>query len=76
VTSKEEFFGEKIKFGHFPTVNLIYYTVRTKVSKHLCPTFPGFCPDFRQIKTFGGGLAPPHPTPLTRHHCNIHYTAD
>jgi len=37
--------------------------MRTKVSKHLCPNFPGyfpdfqrFCPDFRQIKTF----APPH----------------
>jgi len=28
------------------------------------PDFNGFCPDFRQIKTFGGALAPSSPTPL------------
>jgi len=28
------------------------------VGRHFCPDFQGFCPDFRQIKTFGGALAP------------------
>jgi len=28
------------------------------------PGFQGFCPDFQQIKTFRGALAPPPPTPL------------
>jgi len=41
----------------------IHHTMRTKVSKHLCPNFPGFCPDFWQIKTFGGAFSPPPPTP-------------
>jgi len=26
--------------------------------RRLCPDFYGFCPDFHQIKTFGGALAP------------------
>jgi len=34
------------------------------MSKHLCPNFQEFCPDSRQIKTFGGFLAHTPPTPL------------
>ena len=30
-----------------------------------CPNFQGFCPEFQQIKTFGGALAPPALTPPT-----------
>ena len=31
----------------------------------ICPDCRGFCPDSHQIKTFGGALAPPPPTPLS-----------
>jgi len=34
------------------------------IGRHLCPDFQLFCPDFRQIKTLGGDLGPPPPTPL------------
>ena len=34
------------------------------VGRHFCPNFQRFCSDFRQIKTFGGALAPPPPLPL------------
>ena len=36
------------------------------VRRHFCPDFQDFCPDFRQTKTFGCELAPPHPCLL--HH--------
>ena len=29
----------------------------------VCPSFQGFCPDFRHIKTFRGALAPTSPAP-------------
>ena len=35
------------------------------VGHHFCLDFQGFCPDFRQIKTFGDALAPPAPPPPT-----------
>jgi len=35
------------------------------MSKHLCPSSLRFCPNFRQIRTFGGALAPPAPPPPT-----------
>jgi len=31
----------------------------------LTPDFQGFCSDFQQIKTFGGALATPVPSPPT-----------
>jgi len=31
----------------------------------ICPDFMGLCPDFHQIKTFGGEVAPPAPPPST-----------
>jgi len=31
-------------------------------SQRFFPDFMGFCPDFHQIKTFGGVIAPPPPT--------------
>jgi len=37
------------------------------VRRHFCPDFQGFCPHFRQIKTFMGALATPSPTPLALH---------
>ena len=36
----------------------------SNVGCHFYPDFRGFCPDFQQIKTFGGALAPSPPTPL------------
>jgi len=37
------YFGEeKVKFSRISTVSLIHHTIRTKVSKHLCPNFSGF----------------------------------
>ena len=51
-----------------------------KVPKHLCPNFlrfvpnfQGFCPDFRQIKNFGGALSPPAPPNLTPLHPSTGY---
>jgi len=35
------------------------------VGRHFCPDFQGFCPEFRQIKTFEGALASPAPSPPT-----------
>jgi len=38
-------------------------------SQRFCLDFMGFCPDFHQIKTFGGATAPPEtppPTPVYR----------
>jgi len=32
--------------------------------RRFCLDFHGFCQVFHQIKTFGGVLAPPFPTPL------------
>jgi len=29
------------------------------------------CPDFYQIKTLGGGLAPPSPTPVVQHKVGV-----
>jgi len=34
-------------------------------AQRFCPYFMGFCPDFHQIKTFGGAVAPPAPPPPT-----------
>jgi len=39
------------------------------LGRHFCLYFQGFCPGFRQIKTFEGVLEPPPPTPLTKIHC-------
>ena len=39
------------------------FSKSNKVGRHFCPDFQGFCSDFRQIKTFGGALAPPAPPP-------------
>jgi len=58
------FFLKKLEFRHILSVSLIDYPSGTKVSKHLYPDFQGYCPDFRQIKTFRGVLAPPTPAPL------------
>jgi len=34
---------------------------------HILPEFPHrFCPDFHQIKRFGGALAPPPPKPVLK----------
>jgi len=33
--------------------------------QRFCPNFEGFFPDFRQIKSFVGALAPPAPPPLS-----------
>jgi len=33
--------------------------------RHFYADFQGCCPDFQQIKTFGGALAPPAPPPPT-----------
>jgi len=43
---------------------MYFIQLHFKVSKHLCANFLGFCPDFRQIKTFGVTSTPPAPTPL------------
>jgi len=55
------FSEKKVKFRRFKSVSVIIHTNRTKMSKHLCPGFQGFCPEFRQIKTFEGALAQPEP---------------
>jgi len=70
------FFREKkVKFRRFSAVRLIYYTVRTKISKHLRPNlifqdFARLFRDFAQIfdksKILGLRL---HPSLL--HHCFI-----
>jgi len=36
----------------------------SNVGRHFYPDFQGFCPDFQQINTFGGGLASPPATTL------------
>jgi len=41
------------------------------VGRHFCPNFQRFCPDFWQIKTFGGALAPPNTIPLVTWMCVI-----
>jgi len=38
-----------------------------KIGRHFALIF-GICPDFRQIKTIAGALAPPPPTPLDLAH--------
>jgi len=69
VTQKKVFMcpmeKKKVKFRRISTVSLIHHTMRTKVSKNLCPHFAGFfpyfqrfCPDFCQIKTLGVALLP------------------
>ena len=70
------FSERKVEFIRISTVSLICHTVKAKVSKHLCLNFPGFCPDFQRIKTFGGALSPPAPhllqhCPLQSFLCNI-----
>jgi len=42
---------------------------KSSVGRHFCLHFQGFCPDFRQIKTFGGALALPPLTPLICWNC-------
>jgi len=47
------------------TANLRRHILKSSnVGRHFYPDFQGFCPDFQQIKTFGGALAPPLPTTL------------
>jgi len=45
------------------------YLKSNNVGRHFCPDFQGFCPNFQQIKTIGGALAPTPPTPLLRRPC-------
>jgi len=46
------FFGEKVKFRRFQSVNLIDNTNKTRVSKHLCPNFSGILPRFSTNRNF------------------------
>jgi len=42
----------------------LHFLKSNNVGRHFGPYFQGFCPDFQQIKTFGGALASPPPTRL------------
>jgi len=44
-----------------------HFLKTNNVGRHFCPDFYGFGPDFQQIKTLGGPLAPLPPTPLRSH---------
>jgi len=47
---------------------LLRFSVSFRGSRRFCPDFMGFCPDFHQIKPFGGATAPPLPTPVALSH--------
>ena len=56
---------KKVKIRRNSTVSLIHHTMRTKVSKHLCPNFAGFFsrfsgifPGFLTNQNFWGVLVP------------------
>jgi len=40
-----------------------HFLKSNNVGRYFHPDFQGFCPDFQQIKTFGGALATPAPPP-------------
>ena len=65
------FHAEKKQIRDVFQQSVSFVTMRTRVWKHLCQNFPGscpyfqrLCPNFRQIRTFGGALALAYPVPV------------
>ena len=66
------FFFLKSDFYSFIQSESLITQEETKVSKLLCSNFQGFCPNFQEIKTFGGVLASPAPVPVLWQVCQRH----